>query len=281
MSTEPEYILENNFIAQLTGLGYQLTYVNNVGLLKDNLRVELERLNDCKLSDSEWYKVQTQLTKGSKSIDRARLLREQLIIERDGQPALRLKLADQRNWENNSFQVLNQFQKENGNIKNRYDVTILMNGLPVVQIELKRRGVEIKEAFQQVQRYQRDTYHAGEGYFQFIQMFVISNGVNTEYFANNSTLNKLFSFNWTDEDNNAINQLTDFTQTFLNREHLHKMIFRYTVLTTENVAMMLRPYQCYAVEGILKTVRKVLAMDIYGTPLGLERRSQALRRARF
>ena len=195
MSTEPEYILENNFIAQLTGLGYQLTYVNNVELLKDNLRAELERLNDCKLSDSEWYKVQTQLTKGSKSIDRARLLREQLIIERDGQPALRLKLADQRNWKNNSFQVLNQFQKENGNIKNRYDVTILMNGLPVVQIELKRRGVEIKEAFQQVQRYQRDTYHAGEGYFQFIQMFVISNGVNTEYFANNSTLNKLFSFN--------------------------------------------------------------------------------------
>jgi type I restriction enzyme R subunit len=87
-------------------------------------------------------------------------------------------------------------------------------------------------------------------------MFVISNGVNTEYFANNSTLNKLFSFNWTDEDNNAINQLTDFTDTFLNREHLHKMIFRYTVLTTENVAMMLRPYQCYAVEGILKTVEE-------------------------
>ena len=253
MSTEPEYILENNFIAQLTGLGYRLTYVNNVELLKDNLRTELERLNDCKLSDSEWYKVQTKLTKG-KSIDRARLLREQLIIERDGQQALRLKLADQRNWENNHFQVLNQFQKENGNIKNRYDVTILMNGLPVVQIELKRRGVEIKEAFQQVQRYQRDTYHAGEGYFQFIQMFVISNGVNTEYFANNSTLNKLFSFNWTDENNNAINQLTDFTDTFLNREHLHKMMFRYTVLTTENVAMMLRPYQCYAVEGILKTV---------------------------
>ena len=256
MSTEPEYILENNFIAQLTGLGYQLSYAKTVELLKDNLRLELERLNDCKLSDSEWYKVQTQLTKGSKSIDRARLLREQLIIERDGQPALRLKLADQRNWTNNSFQVLNQFQKENGNIKNRYDVTILMNGLPVVQIELKRRGVEIKEAFQQVQRYQRDTYHAGEGYFQFIQMFVISNGVNTEYFANNSTLNKLFSFNWTDENNNAINQLTDFTDTFLNREHLHKMIFRYTVLTTENVAMMLRPYQCYAVEGILKTVEE-------------------------
>ena len=256
MSTKPEYILENNFIAQLTGLGYQLSYAKTVDLLKDNLRTELDRLNDCKLSDSEWYKVQTQLTKGSKSIDRARLLREQLIIERDGQPALRLKLADQRNWKNNSFQVLNQFHKENGNIKNRYDVTILMNGLPVVQIELKRRGVEIKEAFQQVQRYQRDTYHAGEGYFQFIQMFVISNGVNTEYFANNSTLNKLFSFNWTDEDNNAVNQLTDFTDTFLNREHLHKMIFRYTVLTTENVAMMLRPYQCYAVEGILKTVEE-------------------------
>ena len=160
MSTQTEYILENNFIAKLTELGYQLTYVNNVELLKDNLRAELERLNDCKLSDSEWYKVQTKLTKG-KSIDRARLLREQLIIERDGQPALRLKLTDQRNWDNNSFQVLNQFQKENGNIKNRYDVTILMNGLPVVQIELKRRGVEIKEAFQQVQRYQRDTYHAG------------------------------------------------------------------------------------------------------------------------
>ena len=256
MLTEPEYILENNFIAQLTGLGFQVTYVNNVELLKDNLRAEIDRLNGCNLSDSEWYKVQTQLTKGSKSIDRARLLREQLIIERDGQTALRLKLADQKNWRNNSFQVLNQFQKENGNIKNRYDVTILMNGLPVVQIELKRRGVEIKEAFQQVQRYQRDTYHAGEGYFQFVQMFIISNGVNTEYFANNSILNKLFSFSWTDESNKAVNELTEFTDTFLTPEHLHKMIFRYTVLTTENVAMMLRPYQCYAVEGILNTVQE-------------------------
>ena len=106
-------------------------------------------------------------------------------------------------------------------------------------------------------------------------MFVISNGVNTEYFANNSTLNKLFSFNWTDEDNNAINQLTDFTDTFLNREHLHKMIFRYTVLTTENVAMMLRPYQCYAVEGILKTVEEGSGNGYIWHTTGLERRSQA------
>jgi len=125
MSTEPEYILENKFIVQLTGLGYQRTYVNNVRLLEDNLRAELERLNNCKLSDSEWYRVQTKITKG-KSIERARLLREQLIIERDEQPALRLKLADQRNWKNNSFQVLNQFHNQNGPIKNRYDVTILM-----------------------------------------------------------------------------------------------------------------------------------------------------------
>ena len=255
MSTEPEYILENNFIAQLTGLGYQRTYVNNVRLLEDNLRAELERLNNCKLSDSEWYRVQTKITKG-KSIERARLLREQLIIERDGQPALRLKLADQKNWENNNFQVLNQFQNQNGSFRNRYDVTLLMNGLPIVQLELKKRGRELKKAFNQVQEYQRDTYHAGGGYFQYVQIFVISNGVNTEYFANNSTLNKLFSFNWTDEDNNAINQLKDFTDTFLNREHLHKMIFQYTVLTTENVAMILRPYQCYAVEGILKTVEE-------------------------
>ena len=255
MSTEPEYILENNFIAQLTGLGYQRTYVNNVRLLEDNLRAELERLNNCKLSDSEWYKVQTKITKG-KSIERARLLREQLIIERDGQPALRLKLADQKNWENNNFQVLNQFQNQNGSFRNRYDVTLLMNGLPIVQLELKKRGRELKKAFNQVQEYQRDTYHAGGGYFQYVQIFVISNGVNTEYFANNSTLNKLFSFNWTDENNSAINQLTDFTDSFLNREHLHKMIFQYTVLTTENVAMILRPYQCYAVEGILKTVEE-------------------------
>ena len=255
MSTEPEYILENNFIAQLTGLGYQRTYVNNVRLLEDNLRAELERLNNCKLSDSEWYRVQTKITKG-KSIERARLLREQLIIERDGQPSLRLKLADQKNWENNNFQVLNQFQNQNGSFRNRYDVTLLMNGLPIVQLELKKRGRELKKAFNQVQEYQRDTYHAGGGYFQYVQIFVISNGVNTEYFANNSTLNKLFSFNWTDEDNNAINQLKDFTDTFLNREHLHKMIFQYTVLTTENVAMILRPYQCYAVEGILKTVEE-------------------------
>ena len=256
MATQSEYQLENELIAQLCGLGFESVGIADIPQLKLNLRGKIERLNDVRLTDDEWRKFELKITKGINIIERARLLREQIVIELEGQPSLRLKLVDKVNWENNSFQVANQITNRNGELTNRYDVTILINGLPLVQIELKRRGTEIKEAFMQVKRYDRDSYPSDGGYFLFVQLFVISNGVNTEYFSNNSKLNKLFSFTWSDEQNNAINELSDFAHVFLTPEHLIKMMFQYTVLTTENQAMVLRPYQCYAVERIVNKVKE-------------------------
>ena len=255
MATQSEYQLENELIAQLCRQGFESVGIADVPQLKLNLRGQIERLNDVRLTNDEWRKFELKITKGINIIERARLLREQIVIEREGQPSLRLKLVDQVNWKNNSFQVANQITNRNGELTNRYDVTILINGLPLVQIELKKRGMEIKEAFMQVKRYDRDSYPSDGGYFLFVQLFVISNGVNTEYFSNNSKLNKLFSFTWSDDQNNAINELSDFAQVFLTPEHLIKMMFQYTVLTTENQAMVLRPYQYYAVERIVSKVR--------------------------
>ena len=255
MSRQSEYQLENELVAKLWDSGFSYADISDMDGLRSNLRAQLERLNEVRLTDDEWVKLELKITKGSSIIERARLLREQIVIERDNQPSLRLKLVDQANWSSNSFQVANQITNQNGQIHNRYDVTILINGLPLVQIELKRRGTEIKEAFMQVKRYDRDSYPENGGYFRFIQLFIISNGVNTEYFANNSKLNKLFAFTWSNKENQSINELSDFTRSFLTPEHLINMMFQFTVLTTENQSMVLRPYQCYAVERIVQKVK--------------------------
>ena len=262
MSTESEHKLENNFIAHLTEVGYQLVYVRNEHTLKDNLRAEIARLNkdqlaDEPLDDDEWSVFLGKICRGNNAVDRARILRDEVVIRREGRKTLSLKLVDTENWANNSFQVTNQYEAKFKDANHRYDVTILINGIPITQIELKRRGKELKEAFNQIQRYDRDSfYQYGGNLYQFLQLFIISNGVNTEYFANNKILNKLFSFAWTDEENNKISELFDFTETFLTPEHLHRMIFEYSVITTADTVMTLRPYQYYAVEAVLETVER-------------------------
>src|SRR5690606_23278074 len=166
-----------------------------------------------------------------------------------------IQFINQDHWCKNEFQVSNQITVE-GTYKNRYDVTILINGLPLVQIELKRRGLELKEAFNQVNRYHRHSYGASDGLFLYVQLFVISNGVNTKYYANNKKESFKQTFYWADTDNRNITQLEAFTQVFLEPCHIAKMVTRYMVLNeTYKSLMVLRPYQYYAVEALIDRVK--------------------------
>ena len=166
-----------------------------------------------------------------------------------------MRFFDSEDWNSNLFQVTNQVTVE-GSYKNRYDVTILINGLPLVQIELKRRGLELKEAFNQINRYQRHSFRANTGLFQYVQIFVISNGINTKYYANNRYQSFQQTFFWADVHNRNITGLTDFVDAFLNPNHLGKMMAHYIVHNeTHKILMVLRPYQYYATEAIIEQVR--------------------------
>lgn len=164
-------------------------------------------------------------------------------LSRDDGTTFYLEFLNIEHWCQNQYQVTNQITQQ-GNYKNRYDVTLLINGLPLVQIELKRRGLELKEAFNQINRYQRHSYGADIGLFQYVQIFVISNGVNTRYYANNRKQEYKQTFYWADEENNLITQLEDFADRFLEKCHVSKMICKYIVLhESDKVLMVLRPYQ--------------------------------------
>ena len=181
MSYQSEQQLEDNFIAQLQQQQFERIQLNDAQALRDNLRKQLSALNNLEISETEFRQVRNTLIKGN-VFDKAKLLRDRISITRDdGSTAYIRFLADSP--EENIFQVTNQVTIK-GRYKNRYDVTVLVNGLPLIQIELKRRGLELKEAFNQVNRYQRHSYWAEDGIFQFVQIFVISNGVNTKYYAN-------------------------------------------------------------------------------------------------
>ncbi|RZL34586.1 MAG: HsdR family type I site-specific deoxyribonuclease, partial [Pedobacter sp.] len=186
----------------------------------------------------------------------AKILRDKISYTKDDGTIGYVELINQLHWCKNQYQVTNQIAME-GTYSNRYDVTILINGLPLVQIELKRRGLELKEAFNQTNRYERHSYNSGNGLFQYIQLFVISNGVNTKYYANNPVKARSFkqTFYWADEKNNIITQLSDFANIFLEPCHVSKMITKYIVLNTSNILMALRPYQYYATEAIVERVK--------------------------
>ena len=191
-------------------------------------------------------------------------------LTKDDDTSVYIEFINQDNWDKNHFQVTNQVTME-GVYKTRYDVTILINGLPLVQMELKRRGLEMKEAFNQTMRYIRHSYNAGKGLFQYIQLYVISNGVDTKYYANNrlTALNYKQTFFWSDDKNNKITQLSDFADTFLERSFLSRMIsnLNYIVLAeTDKVLMVLRPYQYYATERIIDRVKNTKIMDASGIP---------------
>lgn len=254
MSKQPEQILEEQLIAQLKELKYALVYIRNEVELITNLKAQIEKHNGIQFSSKEFEKVLNILSKGS-VFEKAKTLREKQHIIRDNGENLYFEFINIEHWCQNEFQVTHQIAVE-GTYKNRYDVTILINGLPLVQIELKRRGLELKEAFNQINRYQRHSFGASAALFQYIQIFIISNGVNTKYYANNRFQSFKQTFFWTDKENKRLtNILNGFTTDFLEPCHISKMICKYIVLNeTAKILMVLRPYQYYAVEALVDRV---------------------------
>lgn len=259
MNTQSEYILEEELIKQLSTLGYERVTLKTQEDLYANLKQQLEKHNHDKLkgtplSEGEFNKILNWLDKGT-VFERAKTLREKCRIKRDDDSDLYIEFINKHEWCQNQYQVTSQVTQE-GSYKNRYDVTLLINGLPLVQIELKRRGIELKEAFNQINRYQRHSFWANSGLFQYVQLFVISNGVNTKYYANNRKQSFKHTFFWTDENNNHITQLSQFAEAFLEKCQVSKMICKYIVLHESDKALMvLRPYQYYAVEKLIDKVK--------------------------
>jgi type I restriction enzyme, R subunit len=254
MPKQPELILEEQLVQQLIELGYGLVHLRNEADILLNLKTQLEKHNEIAFTDKEFERVLNILNKGS-VFEKAKTLREKQHIVRDNGDNLYFEFINTEHWCQNQYQVTHQVTME-GKYKNRYDVTLLINGLPLVQIELKRRGLELKEAFNQINRYHRHTFGSGAALFQYIQIFVISNGVNTKYYANNRKQTFEQTFFWTDKENKRLtNILNGFTSDFLEPCHISKMICKYVVLNeTHKILMVLRPYQYYAVEALLDRV---------------------------
>jgi len=246
MTTQSEAALEKCLIEKLIDGGYEPVKVSNEDGLKLNLKSQIERYNKIELTDDEFNKILLHLESGT-IFDKAKKLRDKYALKRDDE-VIYIDFFNTRDWCKNLFQVTNQVTMKKV-YENRYDVTILINGLPLVQVELKKRGAELKVAFNQIDRYR---HHSYRGLFQYIQIFVISNGVNTKYFANNKDLSFKYTFFWKDKSNRNVSSLDEFADTFLERCHLSKMIAKYTVLNeTSKSLMVLRAYQYYAVEAIL------------------------------
>lgn len=255
MSRQSEQILEEQLIAQLQKLGYTFVAIADEKQLLANLKNQLEKHNNITFSAPEFEKVLNLLSKGS-VFEKAKSLRQKQHIIRDNGDNLYFEFLNTEHWCQNQYQVTNQVAQE-GKYKNRYDVTLLINGLPLVQIELKRRGLELKEAFNQVNRYQRHSFGANSALYQYVQLFVISNGVNTKYYANNHHQSFKQTFYWTDVENKRLtNLLNEFTDVFLEPCHVSKMICKYIVLNEAyKIPMVLRPYQFYAVEALIDRVK--------------------------
>ena len=246
MSIESEATLENKLISKLVDEGYEkITIVNEKDLI-NNLKIQLEKFNKTTFTDEEFNKILLYLEGGS-VFDKAKKLRDKFPLERK-EGTKYVSFFNSEEWCKNIFQVTHQITIK-GKFTNRYDVTLLINGMPLAQIELKRRGVELKSAFNQINRYQAHSFH---GLFNYVQIFIISNGVNTKYYANNKKLSFKYTFFWKDEENRNITNLNEFTEVFLEKCHLSKMIARYVVLNESTRSLMvLRAYQYYAVERIL------------------------------
>jgi type I restriction enzyme, R subunit len=254
MATQPEQILEDNLVKQLTTLGYDRVTIRDEKELLANLKTQLEKHNKVTISDAEFDRVLNHLDKGN-VFEKAKTLRDRFALTRDDGETTYIQFLNMEHWCRNEYQVTNQVTVE-GDYKNRYDVTLLVNGLPLVQIELKRRGLELKEAFNQINRYQRHSYWAASGLFNYVQIFVISNGVNTKYYANNRRQHFKQTFYWADKDNELITPLDQFADAFLEKCHVSKMICKYIVLhESDKVLMVLRPYQYYAVEALIDRVK--------------------------
>jgi type I restriction enzyme R subunit len=256
MTRQSEQVLEDQLIAQLQQLGWAFVPLQDEQAMLTNLKAQLEKQNATTFSATEFERILNLISKGN-VFEKAKALRAQQHILRDNGDNCYFRLLNTEQWCQNQYQVTRQVT-QTGSYKNRYDVTLLVNGLPLVQIELKRRGLELKEAFNQVNRYQRHSFGAGAALYQYVQIFVISNGVNTKYYANVHKQSFKQTFYWTDVDNKRLtNILNGFTDAFLEPCHLSKMICKYIVLNEAlRIPMVLRPYQYYAVEALVERVKQ-------------------------
>lgn len=260
MSSQSEAALENGLIATLQQMNYEFVHIEEEKNMYANFKKQLEKhnrklleeLGRSEFTDSEFEKILIYFEGGTR-FEKAKKLRDLYPLETETGERIWIEFLNRNRWCQNEFQVSNQITVE-GRKKCRYDVTILINGLPLVQIELKRRGVELKQAYNQIQRYHKTSFH---GLFDYIQLFIISNGVNTRYFANNPNSGFKFTFNWTDAANVPFNDLSKFATIFFDKCTLGKIIGKYMVLHEgDKCLMVLRPYQFYAVEKILDRVEQ-------------------------
>jgi type I restriction enzyme R subunit len=274
---QSEAELERDFIRQLTSQGYEYISVHNEASLTANLRKQLELLNDFTFTDSEWDKFFTECIANTNEgiVEKTRKIQDdhiQILKSEDG-TTKNIYLLDKKNIHNNRLQVINQYEEAGGKHETRYDVTILVNGLPLVHVELKRRGVAIREAFNQIKRYQRDSFWAASGLFEYVQIFVISNGTHTKYYSNTTrnahikeqssserrrskkTSNSFeFTSFWADANNKIIPDLVDFTKTFFAKHTLLNILTKYCIFTSEDLLLVMRPYQIAAAERILSRI---------------------------
>ena len=286
-SYQSEQALENEFIRMLTEQGYDYLKIHDSESLIKNLRTQLEIVNDYKFTDSEWDRFFNDSIANSNDgiVEKTRKIQEDNIqvLKRDDGTSKNITLIDKKCIHNNRLQVINQYVENSGNYDNRYDVTILVNGLPLVHVELKRRGVALKEAFNQINRYQRDSFWAGSGLYEYIQIFVISNGTSTKYYSNTtreshikeqtSTRNKSkktsnsfeFTSYWADSNNKVISDLVDFTRTFFAKHTILNILTKYCVFTSEDLLLVMRPYQIVATERILNRIQVATNYKKMGT----------------
>lgn len=270
---QAEADLEKELIADLRQQGYEyLTYLTTPEALLANLKTQMEVLNNVVFTDAEWLRfLDEYLNKPSDSlIDRTRKLHDNYIYDFifDDGHIQNIYLWDKKNISRNKLQVINQM-KQVGTSSNRYDVTLLVNGLPLVQIELKKRGVAIREAFNQVHRYSKESFNEENSLFKYLQIFIISNGTDTRYFANTTTRDKNsyeFTMNWALKNNNPIKDLKDFTATFLSQQTLLNVLINYSVFDTNDTLLIMRPYQIAATERIIWKIRSAIASKIKSGP---------------
>lgn len=288
---QSEAELEKEFIRLLGEQGYEYLPIHTEADLVSNLRTSLEKLNDYRFTDNEWEHFFNECiaNKNDDIVAKTARIQEDYIqvLKRDNGESRNIYLIDKKNIHNNFVQVINQYVEEGGNYDTRYDVTILVNGLPLVHIELKRRGVQLKEAFNQINRYQRDSFWAGSGLYEYVQIFVISNGTNTKYYSNTTRANHLkeqevggrnksrktsnsfeFSSFWADSNNKVINDLLDFTKTFFSKHTLLNILTKYCVFTSERMLMVMRPYQIAATERIIQRINVAHNYKFYGSIRG-------------
>lgn len=292
-SYESEATLEKEFIRMLGEQGYTYLPIHSEAELVANLRERLEELNKYQFSDTEWKRFFSTCIANPNDhiVEKTAKIQEDYVqvLKRDDNMTKNITLIDKKNIHNNRLQVINQYaigQAEGATYDNRYDVTILVNGLPLVHVELKRRGVAIREAFNQIERYQRESFWAGSGLFEYVQIFVISNGTNTKYYSNSTRSNAIkdatnrspkknktsnsfeFTSFWADATNRPIPDLIDFTKTFFARHTLLNILTRYCVFTSEKMLMVMRPYQITATERILNRIEIAHNYKKYGDIAG-------------